>query len=348
MDRFERTYGSLLGLALGDAISYPAALHRGLRLRPWQRQFARRTDLEMLEHCVLRLTLPFGFGHGDDALLPGPTDDTEFAVLTAQILVRSHGRPTEDDFVRAWQERLVSRADDVWTGFGEHMAIGNLRRGLRPPATGGDNPQFYDDGAVARAVSAGLACAGRPERAAELAQLDARLTHADEGVWAAQAMAAAIAVMASGGTLDDAVKAGRALFPADSWIAWVDGVVQDLLAAAANPAELALALSQQIITRTYSYANAAPETVPSAFALALATAGDVWPGVLMANTCARAADSLPAMVGALAGALQGPVAIPPGWEEALRRVRGICLPDLAGTDLRDVATDLTDLTQGGF
>lgn len=338
-DRFERVYGGLLGLALGDAIGYPAAMHRGLQLAPWQRAFQRRTDLEMLEHRVLRLTLPFGFGRGDDVLLPGPTDDTEMAALTARILVAHRGAPTAADFAEEWR-RLARQADQLWSGLAEKAAIENLRRGLDPPATGGDNPQWYDDGAVARAIPAGLAWPGQPMQAARVAALDAAVTHADEGVWAARAMAAAVSLLVDGAGLDAALATGRAEFPAESWIAWIDGRVAALAEKHAAPADLALALNQDVLTRTYSYANAAAETVPAAFALARATEGDLWQGVLVANICARAADSLPAMVGALAGTMSGAGAVSGDWEQALRTLRGVCVPDLAGVDLHALATDI--------
>ncbi len=341
-DRFDRVYGGLLGLALGDAIGYPAALHRGLRLAPWQRAFQRRTDLEMLEHRVLRLTLPFGFGRDDDLLLPGPTDDTEMAALSARVLVARRGDPTAADFAEAWRQ-LAQHDDQIWTGFSEKAALENLRHGLEPPATGGDNPQWYDDGAVARAVPTGLVWVGQPEQAARVAALDAGVTHADEGVWAARAMAAAISLLADGAGLDAALDAGRAQFPRASWIAWVDERIAALAERHTAPADLALALSQDVVTRTYSYANAAAETVPAAFALARATNGDLWQGVLVSNTCARAADSLPAMVGALAGTLHGAGTVSGEWEQAVRILRGICVPDLAGVDLHALATDIAAL-----
>ncbi len=340
IERFDRVYGALLGLALGDTISYPAALHRGLKLKPWQRTFQRRTDLEMLEHRIVRQTLPFGFGYGDEALLPGPTDDTEMAALTARVLLVHGAAPTAAEFADAWRT-LAGQSDQLWVGFSEKAALQNLKQGMEPPATGGDNPQWYDDGAVARAVPIGLVWAGRPERAAAVAALDAGVTHAEEGVWAAQAMAAAIAALAGGDDLDAALALGRARFPSGSWLEWVDRRVIELARLHSSPADLALVLSREVVTRTYSHANAAAETLPAAFALARATNGDLWQGVLIANTCARASDSLPAMVGALAGALRGPAAISVDWELTLRTRRGICVPELEGMDLRTLAADLS-------
>jgi ADP-ribosylglycohydrolase len=341
-ERFDHVYGGLLGLALGDTISYPAALHRGLGLRPWQRTFQRRTDLEMLEHRVLRLTLPFGFGYGDDILLPGPTDDTEMAVLTARTLIAHGGAPTAEDFATAWRS-LAAQAGDLWTGFSEKAALVNLGRGMAPPATGSDNPQGYDDGAAARAVPIGLVWAGRPDRAAEIAAADACVTHVDEGIWAARAMAATIAALAGGADLADGLAEGRRKFPPGSWLEWVDRRVVELARRHDSAADLSLALCRDVLTRTYSYANAAAETLPAAFAIAQATDGDLWQGVLLANTCARAADSLPALVGALAGTWRGAGPISGDWEDTLRTLRGICVPELVGVDLRGIAMDLAGI-----
>jgi ADP-ribosylglycohydrolase len=127
---------------------------------------------------------------------------------------------------------MVPAATTLLTGFSERAAIENLRRGVLPPASGNDNPQHYDDSAVPRAVAIGLRFAGQPQRAAALAAADAQITNAEDGVWAAQAMACAIALLAGGATLDAALEAARAHFPADSWIARGDGLAQSCRAEA--------------------------------------------------------------------------------------------------------------------
>jgi ADP-ribosylglycohydrolase len=344
--RLERTKGGLFGLALGDAVSYPAAWHRGVHMQPGQRRFQRRVNLEMLERGILRLMLPYGFGQVNDKLAPAPTDDTEFAVLTAKILIDTEGNPTSDDFVLAWQQHLVTPSDQVWTGFSERAAINNFKNGLLPPATGNDNPQFYDDSAVARAVPIGLAHAGNMQTAFHVAALDASVSHAEEGIWAAQAMAVAIAALAAGSTLGDALAQGREVFPQDTWLHYVERKVQRILDTTPHPADVVLRLNHEIITLTYSYANAAPETLPAAFAIAQVTGGDLWQGVMFANLCARASDSLPAMVGALAGTFGGVRQVSESWRNALGTLRGTCIPSFAGTDLDHIAGQLAAIGHG--
>jgi len=95
---------------------------------------------------------------------------------------------------------VVDRADEVWSGIAERSSIVNAQAGLTPPATGNDNPAHFDDGAVPRAVPVGIRYAGRPDQAALVATRLAEITHAEDGVWAAAAMAASIAAAVSGRT----------------------------------------------------------------------------------------------------------------------------------------------------
>jgi ADP-ribosylglycohydrolase len=68
--------------------------------------------------------------------------------------------------------------------------------------------------------------------------------------------------------------------------------------------------------------------------------GDLVPGVLHANTLPKAADSLPAMVGALCGAHQGASAVGAHWRKRLTIIRGVCLPFLVGANLDDLTQQL--------
>jgi hypothetical protein len=112
----------------------------------------------------------------------------------------------------------------------------------------------------------------------------------------------------------------------------------------AHPLDLALLLTREVIGGVYSYGNAAPETLPCAFVLAQAHPADPVAAATVATTIARSADSLPSLVGALAGAQSGIDSIPPLWRQALQESRGICLPMLGGVRLAEIATRLATLT----
>lgn len=340
LTRDQRAYGALLGLAYGDAIGFPALFHRTFQFPAKRRDFLWNTNRDLAQQRVIRLTLPYTHRLEPTTLEPFPTDDTEYALFTAQTLLAVGGRPILADFVNAWQSRVLPYADQVLTGFSERAALDNLRRGLLPPVTGNDNPQHYDDSACARAVAIGIACAGDPTQAAAIAELDAQVTNAEDGVYGAQAMAAAVAHLVAGADLQTAIATARSYFPPDSWIARGDQLAQQCRQEATSPQDLLLLLTTRLVNSVYSYGNAAPETVPAAFVIIEVCQGDLHQAVLLANAIPKAADSLPALVGALCGAYQGADVLSPTWQQQLNQCRGLCLPFVAGVQLDQIAQAL--------
>jgi ADP-ribosylglycohydrolase len=345
VDRFARSYGALLGLAYGDAIGFPALFHRTHQFADRRREFLWQTNLQSDRQHILRMMLPYTHRTEAQTLEPFPTDDTEYALFTAQTLLHADDVVPET-FERAWLDRIVPVSDQVLTGFSERAAIENLKRGLRPPTTGSDNPQHYDDSATPRAVAIGLYCAGDTERAERLALLDAQVTNAEDGVYAAQAMAIAVSSLSAGGGLAEALSLARRSFPRDSWIAYGDGVARGCRDDSSDAQQTLLLLTIRLINTVYSYGNAAPETVPAAFAITEVCRGDLHDSVLLANAIPKSADSLPALVGALCGAYQGAGVINAAWQEQLNASRGLCLPFLKGARIEDVARELANAKNG--
>ena len=342
MDQRNRFLGAMFGLAYGDALSFPALFHRFQTMPRRRHNFLWRRNSELDEQGITRLMLPFTHRLSATDLEIYPTDDTEFALLTLMALLATDDEPHKDSFLRIWQERVLPVADKVRSSFSERAALENLKRGLEPPTTGNDNPLHYEDCAVARAVPIGLYCAGDEKQAAQLAQWDAQISQAEDGIYAAQGMAVAVALLADGAALDTALDRAREEYPVGSWIRHIDRIVEECLVQAGTPEDLILLLDRRVINTVYSYGNAAPETLPSALAITLICAGDLQRAVPLANTLAKAADSLPAMVGALCGIHQGIDAISPLWREALSRCRGVCLPFMQGVEIEDLTLQLLD------
>jgi ADP-ribosylglycohydrolase len=197
-------------------------------------------------------------------------------------------------------------------------------------------------------VPIGLYCAGNPDRAARLATLDAQITQAEDGIYAARAMAAAISVLAAGGKIMEGLNRARLEFPAGSWIAHIDQIARKCLAEADSTDSLVLLLSQRVINTVYSYGSVAPETLPAALVIAEKCGGHLQEAVLNANVIAKAADSLPALVGALCGAHEGIGAISGSWRQALSVCRGLCLPFLAGANLEEYTLRLFERVQRDY
>ena len=340
----DRALGALLGLAIGDASGLPALYHRSVRLggpRKWLWHFSAEADTQH----VLRFLMPFTLGRPEPLELSG-TDDTEFAAAAALILLDSGDDPTSQALFAGWRKHVVDRPEQVWTGIAERSSIVNAQAGLTPPATGNDNPARFDDGAVARAVPVGIRYAGRPDHAAKVATRLAEITHAEDGVWAAAAMAAGIATAATGADAAGTVSAGVARIPNGSWLSRQMAHALELAGAAATPLGLVADLNDEIANASYSFGTVAPETLASAFAIVLATNGDPTVALPLASMIAKQSDSMPAMVGALTGALQGADALPQRWRSKVDLLRGHCLPHLAGTSLTSIADDLVTASQG--
>lgn len=323
----------MFGLAYGDAVSFPALFHRFQATPRKRHDFLWRTNQTLDQRNITRMMVPYTHRLEPELLEPGPTDDTEFALLTLKALLESEGDPTPASLLAIWQREIMPRADEVRSSISVRAAIENLKVGLLPPITGNDNPLHYEDSAVARAIPIGLFCAGSSDRAATIAAWDAQITQAEDGIYAAQAMAAAIAVLADAGSLTDAITAARRYFPADSWIAHVDAIAQQCAREAADLNDLLLLLTAKVINTVYSFGCAAPETLPTALVIAEKANGDLQTACLYANMIAKSADSLPPMVGALCGCYQGLGVISPAWQAALSKCRGLCLPFLEGEDL---------------
>jgi ADP-ribosylglycohydrolase len=334
----DRARGALLGLAVGDAAGFPAYYHRSIKLGR-RRSMLWRFAIDGDAQQVLRFPLPTSSAL-PEMLNVSATDDGEFAAVAATILLESAGDYSPEALFAGWQKHVVEPADGIWSGIAERASIVNAQRGLRPPQTGNDNPAHYYDGAVARAVPVGIHFAGAPERAAEVARSLAEITNAADGVWAAQAMAATIAAAVAGAEATEAVEVGRQLIPEDSWLSRQVTHALQLAGSAASAFDLAAELNDSVANRSYSFGDVAPETLASAYALVLASGGDPGTAIPAATTIAKQADTMPAMVGAITGAVSGAGHLPAAWAAKVEVLHGICIPALQGTSLTDLADKL--------
>ncbi|MFE2147533.1 ADP-ribosylglycohydrolase family protein [Streptomyces sp. NPDC059456] len=367
-----RIEGVLLGLAAGDAAGWPAARHRASRMPEWTRRLTRELDTFAEQNQTTTLPVPIALNQPPEPLRLGPSDDAEWAAFAAESVLTAAGVLLSD---LSRSRRMRAAIDLAWNALASEIAaaaerapevesavlplrarisvragLGNLAAGLRPPATGHDNPHYFDDAACVRACVLAVVHPADPAAAADLAEFDARYTQDGDGVHGARAMAAAIATALAGGDTDSAVDAALAQLPAATEIGRNARHAVQLARARTDGPGSAFAivptLEHEIVDHVYSYGIAAAETVPVALALTTAARGRVAEAVPAAACLSRVADSAPALAGALCGALGGGEAIPTAWREACRTLSGCALPRLAGTDLVELAALLarTELT----
>ncbi|GGW59580.1 ADP-ribosylglycohydrolase family protein [Streptomyces griseoloalbus] len=355
-----RIEGLLLGLAAGDAAGWPAARHRAVRMPEWTRRLTRELDTFAEQNATTTLPVPIALNQPPEPLRLGPSDDAEWAAFAAEAVLRAGDDAALGDLSR--ERRTRAALDLTWNSVAAEVAaaterapetesavlplrarisvragLGNLATGLRPPATGHDNPHYFDDAACVRACVLAVAHPGDPRGAAELAEFDARYTQDGDGVHGARAMAAAVALALAGADPDTCVAAACAELPEDTEIGRNARHALKLAADADSAFALVPPLEHQIVDHVYSYGVAAAETVPVALALATAARGRIAEAVPAAACLSRVADSAPALVGALTGALGGGAAIPESWRESCRTLSGCVLPRLTGTDLVELA-----------
>ncbi|MFE2927216.1 ADP-ribosylglycohydrolase family protein [Streptomyces goshikiensis] len=362
--------GMLLGLAAGDAAGWPAARHRAIRMPEWTRRLTRELDTFAEQNATTTLPVPIALNQPPEPLRLGPSDDAEWAAFAAESVLTAAGALLSD---LSRSRRMRAAIDLAWNALASEVAaaaerapevesavlplrarisvragLGNLAAGLRPPATGHDNPHYFDDAACVRACVLAVVHPGDPAAAADLAEFDARYTQDGDGVHGARAMAAAIATALTDPDTDAAVEAALAQLPAATEIGRNARHAVKLARTQESGGAFALVplLEHQIVDHVYSYGIAAAETVPVALALATAARGRVAEAVPAAACLSRVADSAPALAGALTGALGGGDSIPATWREACRTLSGCALPRLAGTDLVELAALLsrTELT----
>lgn len=215
-----RIEGLLLGVAAGDAAGWPAARHRAFRMPEWTRRLTRELDSFAEHSATTTLPVPIALNQPPEPLRLGPSDDAEWAAFTAQSVLTAAGALLSDlgrdRRVRAavdlaWNElagevaAAAGRAPEVESAvpplrarISVRAGLGNLATGLRPPATGHDNPHYFDDAACVRACVLATVHPGSPGAAADLAECDARYTQDGDGVHGARAMAAAVSAALGG------------------------------------------------------------------------------------------------------------------------------------------------------
>lgn len=315
-----RARGCLAGLAVGDALGRPAE------------------GMDPAE-----ITARWGRIEGYVADTPLGSDDTEYALLTAKALLRYRADFTARHVADLWREEVCSQQGGfAGSGFSEMAAIRNLERGHQPPRCG-QHAHSWSDGLAMRVAPIGIAAAGNPALAARLAAEDGAVSHSGEGVYAGQAVAAAVASALGGADTQELFAAAVAAVPPDSWTSRCLHMAREIVATEATWLDTAQAAVERMAVKKYYWADLGPEAVGLTFTAVLAGRGNAPATILNAVNLGRDADTIAAMAGAVAGAMAGIEAIPADWLPAVAVAPGVCLATTKGMDPMDVADQLCDL-----
>lgn len=183
------------------------------------------------------------------------------------------------------------------------------------------------------------------EKAKEYARIESELSHYRDGVWGAQAVAAAVAVAMVDGTMDEIIDAAMEAIPEESWLYHNMKAAFEILESN-NGSLLDSWMELHDCLRTTAWATTA-EAIPSAFACLKAVHDDFRKGVIVAGNFGRDADTIGAVAGAILGAKYGAGKMPKRWIEKTRYPSGTCLQFTKGIDIRDYAEKITDIIMKG-
>jgi len=312
--RLDKAFGAMIGVAIGDSLG----------------DAARTPE----NHFLYGITTGFGPGAA------WSTDDTEFALLTAQLLIETGGKLTDEAVLDMWKRHVVTQDEMKRGGASEREAAQNIRRGMIAPETGFFNAYSLSDGAAMRATPIGIIHAGDPQGAMRCAEIESRISHSADGIWGSQAVAAAVSVAMADGSVEECFAAALEAAPEHSWLRKNLLTVQEMLSGDSVLEEIWMPLHDLLRSE---YKAVVPEAVPSALAVVKLARGEFRRGILLAANFGRDTDTLAAIVGGITGSLHGASQIPPAWIEKCRYPTGTCLGFTKGMDIRKVAEELAAL-----
>ena len=288
-DLLSRAQGCLLGQLAGDALGSAVEFCSATRIA------------QNFPNGVTRLK----DGGTWDLIAGQPTDDSELALALARQLVK-HGQFDERAVGTAYVDWLNSGPFDV--GNTTRTAIEALMAGWLVPA------ESQANGGLMRVSPIGIFAAGAPEKAAELAAKDARLTHPHPVCVAANAAyAAAIAAGIQGAT------------PETMW-----AIAHDHAGNSTG--------SQLLRQRLVAARSSAPEDFQHQMGWVLTAFQNAFYWLLRGANLADAVietvgkggdtDTNAAVCGALLGAAQGRDAVPLQWRNAVLTCRPVRAKDV--------------------
>lgn len=333
---------SMMGLAIGEALSWPAMFHRSYQLPFWTRRIRREIDAASETDNVIVPPIPFSLNQPADNFNISPTVNSEWAYFAAELITDSNTENYKNSLAEEWK-KLAESESAIKGSVSVQATLNNFRKGIYPPQSGKQNPHYFDDSAFSRAVPIGILCAGDTDQAVKLAFIDASVTNSEDGIWGAQAVAAAVASLCAGERIEFAVDNALAVLPESSWIR---RTADEALSIADKTGDVFSALPElhnNIVNREYSYGNAAPETLAIALAILKHHGADFKQAVTLASSFAKCAQTLPAVTGALAGAFQTNAFASKYWIDSIKYLKGICIPALAGKDYLMISEKLSNM-----
>lgn len=323
-DLVRRAQGALVGAAVGDSMGAPC---EGMSADEIRRTYGRIT----------------GFVRESS----GGTDDTDFTLFNAHLLLTYGPEITPEQVEAEWRDKLLGGRHFYRPGgFSDVLATNNLREGMHTPESGAFNHQMWSDGVAMSISAAGIMAPGEPARAAELADTLGSVSNGRDGILTARAVAAAISMAMVGASSAEMMNAAVSAVPPSTWTRRALVAAQDIATDIPPGDDLVAAIEKRLIVSWWPWADLATEAVPVAFAFFCAYDGDYANVVPASISIGRDADTIGAIVGGLAGAQRGIDAIPEDWRKRVTVSQGQSIGFVANRPITEIATRLAARASG--
>ena len=308
MDDLERTRGSIIGLAIGDAIGHPTEFVSSVRAIREKWGELGVTDM-----------MPSG-RHPAGTF----TDDTQMTICVARALIRA-GHASLDTLMKLLGEEFVawSRSRD-----NNRAPGGTCMQGCRAISKGA----LWRDAGVEKSKGCGAAMRAAPiglyfshdiDQLVRIAAAQSSLTHRHPtGIASSVAAAAPVAFVLREKTLDGMLAFTRAcvekldaklLVEVGCSEALAEEIGNREMLAALDATEAALDKETDDVCSLLGGAWIGEEAVATALWCVLKTKGDYRAAVLRGANSSGDSDSIACIAGSIAGALVGLAGIPPDW-----------------------------------
>lgn len=325
----DRALGALYGLAIGDALGMPT-------------QSLPRSVIVSRYGPRITTFYPAPPDHPIAAGLPAGriTDDTEQALLLAELLIEFHGLPDPKPLAQrliAWEETMRQR--------GSHDLLGpSTTRALTAILQGEDTGQAgrygTTNGAAMRIAPLGIATSlDDLSRLVDQVVALSYVTHnTGLALSGAAAVAAAVSAGIEGATVQEATeKAIQAAEMAETkgfWVAGGNVGARIEWAVSSMPPHSVDVDPADFIYRLVGTSLASQESVPASFAALAVHSHDAWQACQLTASLGGDTDTISAMAGAIAGACLGYQGFPSWVREKVDTVNKLKLRSLTDALLK--------------
>lgn len=321
----------LHGLAIGDALSWNALFHRSYLYPGWTRRIRREIDQESEQTNIIKTSLPFSLNQQSQNFKMCPTDDTEWVTFNLQLIKNNKGNYIYENHLDSWK-KLSEIKDQIRGSVSVIAALDNISKGKYPPLSGKDNPHYFDDASMSRTIPILLSKLDDLDSALKNIELDSQITNSHEGVECALLYNRLLYYCLYDDNITNIIETVVQYIDKKLWI---NNVVTEALSISQNSSsvfDLVLKLNDEIVDNSYNYGSCAPINLAVILSMLYKYNNNFNEILFAANSITKVSDSVTPLLGAILGSLTEESVLTRDWENTIKFLKGICLPQLANVD----------------